>query len=336
MITEFIRNRSEHLSFNSLVVSERIGLVKEKMTKRLSLHETLYYSPLCPGYLHLFNNVSELNQFKSIQVRDGALGVHRFFFENPAPNGCKTKMLVHSSLSRLVPASWIDQINFYEHYFEPPTVKQNPNKMLLIITIDKLHCTLEEVNSFKSLLNGDVNLPQKVECLVLDSDNRDYDEAHFTGHSFNFIRSLSNAFQDLKINEVSFVNWSTVMNISTINEYMYYDFNDNNYLYADSYILHFMFTRGATPLRTVKNRNIRDESSFQLSKFHGIQLMDGHKKHWEKENVEISNFLNMAYQKMLPTTELYFDASDKNPPFCTKSFEELTDYIIKTELNDLI
>lgn len=336
MIAKFIRDRAEHLSFNSMVASENIGAIKDKMVKRLSLHGLLYYSPLCPAFLNLFNNTSELNCFKSIMVRDGALGIHRFFFENPLPNKCRTKFLIHFSLSKMVPSPWIEQVEFYDHFYNIPSEKKEKEKLLLIVTIDKNHSLLEDVASFCKSIESMPTTPKKVECLILDSDNRDNEEENLTGHSFNFIRSLSDALSSLGISDVSFVNWSTVENIPGLNEYVFYDFNKYNYLYADSYILHFLLTRGASPLLPMTPRKEKKENVLYLSKNHGVQVLSDHRPTWAMQHKKIEPFLDIAYKKILAPSELFVDASEKNPPFCSKSFEDLTSYIMKTQLDDLI
>ncbi len=72
-----------------------------------------FFHPLNPMYSFFFQRVEQLDFFKIVLLRDGAISLLDFFLRFPTPKGCKTQVLVPADLMFLVPDAWKPQLLAY-------------------------------------------------------------------------------------------------------------------------------------------------------------------------------------------------------------------------------
>lgn len=89
-----------------------------------------FFSPMPNMYIKGIKNIFLLDHFNELIVRDGAFGLFDFFNKNNSPEGLKTILYIHHSLSYIVPLEWKNNVKFYGLYFNQSEKKKNK----LIIT----------------------------------------------------------------------------------------------------------------------------------------------------------------------------------------------------------
>lgn len=88
--------------------------------------EKEYYSPIPTLLIGGLKNLGCLKELDEILVKDGALGVIRFFRMYPeVPNWFNTKFYIKRNLAGLIPKAWESHIVIYDDWFKGSEVSRN-------------------------------------------------------------------------------------------------------------------------------------------------------------------------------------------------------------------
>jgi len=230
--------------------------------------EKEYYGPIPSFLVGGLKNLSCLKEVDEILIKDGAMGVLRFFrtFSSP-PKWLETQFFIKKSLAGLVPKEWNSNVKVFEDYFLD-THKERESLVVHGVLAKGVCCfenfsnQLDQALKCKSLKNIHVivRTPVKMEGYF------DEDETYGLNEFLNILTSKTNG----KI-ETTFYKLDDIEKI---------DFSKSLYLSIDnSDILHSglsseisMYSRGAVPVGYSETSSSHEKVLF--SECHGISVVD--------------------------------------------------------------
>lgn len=299
----------------------------------LGQHAERYFSPYCSAFLFEMKSLHAITYFSPLIVRDGAMSLMKFFYDNPQPPSESTLVGINDSLRGLVPSAWIKNVFTYK-------IRSNKKfnyscdkiKILLLNTqLGPNHCTKEYLSRLYSKIKTKTSsnsfeihyssfLSQNSEDLSVRGD--------LAKHHDELLIEVLRTFQSAPVvkspNELKFNDYS---------DFLFCDLNEFHFYYSDSYFYHSLLQQGAI--------GFDDESDsseaivkIQLSPYHEIHFFILQKKDTpDCPSQKIEDLLNKFRNfKTLQKIEAEYKPNDISfaNKICTQSFEDFAYEVVKT------
>lgn len=243
-----------------------------KMYNDLFPHINNYEVSIPSFFLYELNDLSYLNYFPIILIRDGAFSLAKFFLLNPEPKNIKTLLVLHSKLSFLVPEQWLKQVAFYNTGSSNLDINiSNKTDVYISLLGSTKFCDLDYVKTISQQILADTSgLP--IDLTIVANHNHPLGEKNshskidpYIFYAIDTIRSILS-----KTSSVNYINTTDVEYLNLENS-LFYDLNQFNALFSDCYVAHNIMAKGAYKVTPSK---IVTESTFYhpISFFHGYYI----------------------------------------------------------------
>lgn len=280
-MSNFLASEQEMFFFRQQGLWSKDDQLCEKLLFLMSPHGETFHTGLSSFFLFESKSLKHLSYFKNILVRDGLLPLLKFFFEQPRPAAFGQNLLIHEDLSHIVPKQWSQQVYFYRYSDLKSEDKAPPKSVIALGILDETSCPidlltrrLEQRNERQAMdCHGLFNLPYP------KRENELYD---FGGHYIHVMEALRE--QNFKMFSL---NWNRCQNMS-LAEIGLLDLNLTKFWYADSYVEHFLRSRGARQIANEGKRST-DKALFskRLSPHHQIEIHND----WDPKAKKISEII---------------------------------------------
>lgn len=212
-----------------------------------------------------------LNQVSVFSLRDGVLGLLRFFAVNPTYDKKFPLLIVDASLSALVPESWRSHVVLRENYVVSRTRERSQKQkqkqkhnVLLCFSADPFNLPMDVLQ--KELLKLKEHLSEQDELMLFFSSMRmrGEGEAYYdTAWGYKTLLTVQACFPDKKIDVIAY-NDLKKMNVTDLN---FHFVNPLQYYFTDTFLYHDLIQRGAWPLLA---QNLADQNcTLKVSLNHG-------------------------------------------------------------------
>lgn len=278
------KNGYEYVQWGYDLVSNAY-LNKEKK-KEENYQDTLYnlylmpfsneiYGPTNPILFFGGNSFMDLSDKKMVTLRDGLIPL-TLFFKETAPEKIAGDIYIHKDLWFIVPPLWQKKIKFFSLQAQGIYDKENlPQKIFVSGILNSILADPEELEDRLKYLSdtiGKKNL-EKIEVMAYFPDKRNdlwgaWDEE-------NVLKYSKAIFQNLKM-DIQVPEWRTLHNEVDYRNCLYYEIN-NGLFVKDSYLEHFVLSRGGGSLRVKENKvdkHFTQKSKIPLSIYHSIEVFD--------------------------------------------------------------
>lgn len=272
-----------------------------------------YVSPLNPLYVYGVSDIAEIvENWSSLFIRDGLLGVLYFFSKFPTPALSELKVFVHENFSSVVPDEWRGQTLLYRHCVGPRPLMLKDNsirkKLLLKMDFDSLYWNKNAIEKLPKVLNRIFEVSGTFSEIHLLSTSSQIDFKDKESSLFFELVTILNR----NIPEFSFLNWHKLQTLQNMNEFEFVDLSSAKLiLSADSYIDLFLCSKGARPNKTLFHMKMADNfipfapglgislSSFAEANFERSDLLKEMNDHDIKPSLkEGYEFLNANFPPM--------------------------------------
>jgi hypothetical protein len=305
--------------------------IQVKVTQELlGVHYRPYFSPFRAAFLFEMKPQSII-RFSPVLARDGALTLLHFFYQNPLPMDPAVRILVNRSLLSLVPRAWRKNILPYGLVDKSPQKETQTFKVIFVLfglglKQSRMAYVEKQIETVMAKAQG---RKMEVQCLTVwsgieetapirDELNRHQNEILVEIASRTGCRPLNRTIKELEM--------------SHLTDWHFCDLNEFNFFYADSYLTHFFYSHGASPVG--KNETFHGEALLQipLSFYHDLRVDMYQISESSDEIVDqaFSDF-NSSYilkSEILNYKPEKFTFKDK---LCTPSFEEFAYWLIAGE-----
>lgn len=258
--------RNENLwRANTSAANSLIGL--------LSQHTKQYFSPFRAAFLFEMKSLGAVNYFSPILVRDGALTLLKFFYDNPKPRNEDMLLIINDKLKNIIPTSWSENVFTYKL-----TSNKNFNysakkiKVLFLSTqLGGKHCSMEYVSTLFSELS--LKAKESVFEIYFSSFQSEIAEIPETSnalikHNFELYTKTLALF-----NTVPIIKNPDKLESENLVDFLFCDLNEFNFYYSDSYFYHLLLCRGSRDFAD-KPDNLAPIFEAPLSQYHKIQIFD--------------------------------------------------------------
>lgn len=291
--------------------------------KQLGFHSLSYYSPMKACFSFEVGNLDLITHLSPVLLRDGVLGLIDFFNNNPVPQE-KTLILIHKSLSYLIPNRWLNHcLGFqYESRLENRNNIEEKRNILVIGNSgfgkkQGAQASLELLLSHKKYL-GDIEeiwltnfptFPKDSLRYDVELQNEQIEIAVKVGKSFSQNVLVKTPYQ-IEKNNVS-------------NSY-FWDLNHFQFYYSDSFFFQSLQANGSKPFASsLVKKSISNEPS--TSKLSEIEMSFNHKLCIYKFISENIGICDQAIKEMKGSS--LFNRSASGPissdNFPSKAIEEI-------------
>ncbi|MBC7713611.1 MAG: hypothetical protein H7177_09740 [Rhizobacter sp.] len=227
--------------------------------EELASHDDLYknylapfsfevYGPTNPFFIYNGHGLMELKDLPSWTLRDGIVPLS-IFFKEVTPDQVTSKVFIHKDLWFIVPENWRNKIQFYS--IEADNIYDKNNLPEKIFVSGILNSTLAEPEDFNDSLKyladtlGKENL-EEIEIFAYFPDKRN--DLWGSWDEENVLKYSKAIFQNLKI-DIKVPEWRMIHTEGDYKNCLYHEVN-NGLFVKDSYLNHFVLSRGGGLVRT--------------------------------------------------------------------------------------
>jgi hypothetical protein len=255
------------------------GYFSLKFKEFFSPDSEYYKSFINPIFSFEFEMSEEkfLEQVKVFSLRDGVMPLMRFFAIYKIPPAYCPLLIVDSQLSSLVPQSWRANVVLRTPFVEEPR-KMN-NKVILFCSPDSMSLPLDILENELRIIEK--KLKPEDELLILFSSMRMRGEGHAIwdqSWDLKILLNISLKFNKRKITILSFKDYLK----HEFSFSRFYFLNPLKFYFSDSFLLHDICQKGASPLLPLKFREGYLQSRVSLN--HGFYF------HQEFEDYRGANY----------------------------------------------
>jgi hypothetical protein len=224
------------------------------VTSFLEPHGDEYFSTLRPLFLHEIKSIDVLAHFSPVLVRDGALGLIRFFVRHPLPPTDDMLLLVNRRLGALVPQKWRQSVAFYEASGNSEGEKRDlPGEIHCVLSlIDERQASLRwvsrQMNAIRDIFReGAGAAPALPKLKLVVFMNRAFEQKvegfdRKTGYLFRMLDVFRHAGF-----EYEFDSWQYLKSRAMPGG-RFVDFNEFCFYYSDSFVVQHLLRQGARPV----------------------------------------------------------------------------------------
>lgn len=222
-----------------------------------------YYGPIPNFYVGGLRNLGCLKEIEEIIVKDGALGLLRFFRTFPeVPSWLRTMFYIRNSLAGIVPVSWRNNIVVYEDHFSEAPLSRN--ELVIHGVLAKGVCCFEnfEKSLVKCLKENEIHKVHVILRTPLKMEGYfDEDETYGINEFLNILMSKVKGSAD-----VTFYKLDDIEKIKFSNSY-YLPIDSSHVICSGLSSEITMYTKGAIRYGHVNKfeRNISFNDNYGLS-----------------------------------------------------------------------
>ena len=299
----------------------------------LGQHANKYFSPFSAAFLFEIKSLGALSYFSPIIVRDGALTLLKFFYDNPRPPNNSSLLVVNDALKNIIPANWADRVLTYKLTSNKKfNYASDKIKILFLNTqLGKNQCTKKYLlNLFTQLRSYAKTTTFEVYFSSFLSYNSESlsTRNELAKHDNELLIELFNVFKSVPI-----IKSPNDIVTDDFSDFLFCDLNEFNFYYSDSYFCHSLLAQGAAAFPRNDAHEEEPLVKIPLSLYHNIEVFELPKTNPFLVNAQkIQNHLD-AFRE---SKELSFEASNHRPEkfcfadkICCPSFEDLAYTLIK-------
>ena len=229
-----------------------------------------YTAPILPINLFEVANISYLNLFPVVLVRDGLFSMIDFFHRYPVPDEIKTLLIINAQFIPFVPSAWNDQVGFYNN----------------ILTENNNYSTREPsfilVKSIMSQSFFSMNFLEKKLLSLKDSEKKilffiPEREDLFMGHDWvnnPFCYDVLQKIFTILGSKAQMITWTDLLGLSNLEEGRVLDLNESLLGFNDDYLNHHLISRSCFPLEESVSKNEGHGYFIPYSFYHGISIFE--------------------------------------------------------------
>jgi hypothetical protein len=241
-----------------------------------------FETPLLPLFLYELSDLSFLNYFPVVLVRDGANSLFNFFQLWPKPEAIKTTLLINRNLFMLIPLEWKENVSFYT--FSPKmtdTIDKDCDQVFISLFSDQKHCSLDFAKQALTDLRKKINSENSLKIKCLFTNNIPFGEQlspiHQSGHIYKIVSLVSDLFEnfDISYETIDSVSFTSMENTLVV------DLNEHGFCFADDFINHIFASKGASFFYGKLPKKIKDGYELPYSFYHGLTLTNKYPKCFE-------------------------------------------------------
>jgi len=267
-IDQIIKSNAEKVSlFSQRPLWLKDSLLREKYLDFLEPHGDSYHSDLCPLFSFEIDNIGIIDYFSIVSMRDGVYPLLRFFSLNPLPNDSDCFIIVDDSLAPLVPVTWLDKTLYRRLVFKGE--KKICENLMLCLHGDFFSTPLDllEEELEKMLLMAD-RLKQVFGFLYFPVPLGEERLALYKSCSEKITMLIAKVVRKFNI-EFTMCDFSELIGLQA-SKIHYHFFNPLKFYVSDSYLDHYFFQKGATPLSL--HSLVGDGIYVPVSHQHGFEI----------------------------------------------------------------
>lgn len=206
-----------------------------------------------------------ISELKIFSLRDGVMPLMRFFAINPLPFEHVPFLVVDSSLSSLVPSEWREKVILRETFVEEK--KSSNNKVLLLISADPLSLPLNILENEIEKISEAISPSDKIQVFFSSMRMRGEGEA-INDHAWGYkcLHKILGCFKENAVQVISFPEYLK----EDYKETKFYFINPLKFYFSDSFLLHDLCSKGASPLYAQKV--VDQKTQLKLSFHHGFSF----------------------------------------------------------------
>lgn len=308
----------------------------ERMINLIGHHARAYFSPLRAVFLFEMKSFDFISYFSPILVRDGAMTLLYFFKNFPTPLNDQALLLIDIKHSDLIPISWRNQVLFYHYQKSNSISKYNSKKIdqLVFLTsaFGEKHCTLDYLKNILSSAQQyyDLSKLEVICCPLVSSNNLDLVATDvLIEHHCRLISEIQSA-----TNNFATIKSLQKLECSNLSNTIFFDVNQYQFYYSDSFVSHRIQQLGGTPLTIndlpLDKKNVVANIPISVDREIKIYLPCGSQKSFKQAEFiqsQIDSFIQnpilSSEEKSHHSEELGTDAK-----ICSSSFEDFAYNII--------
>jgi len=288
-------------------------------------HSEDYFNPAgTPFFLIHFKELSWLNLFPAIFVRDGLVSIAHFFFKFPKPEGINSILLLPKEAEGLIPKSWLSTCLLYELKRFKNTSSSSLETIYITGSINENNYNINEIEN--DLKNLKKTHSHNFKALLFDNIQLGKEYTPNTNHhNVKFYNMLFRVFGE----SLEFVNWEESKEAS-FSETAFFEINQNKLNNSDSFVTFNFLSGGSTPLNEDRYlESTFSKNSLRVSKYHFLEFSHPEEskkslKLWDEINSLREHVL--SGEKQLTRTYKNFEKVH----LCTPEFESIISKNFKT------
>ena len=229
-----------------------------------------YYHELNPGFLFRIGKTDYLNFFPMLTVRDGAVSFASFILKNPpSAKKIKTQFIIHPEMARFLPPQLKTQY-FAWNVYQKKQIQISEAKKILLTGFANAQSLPSE-----AALRAKLSLVSKApaDCpieIFMPIRNDPFSERWLENQTpMKIMEMIKGAIGNRNLR---LLVTREMMERSNWNETYCLDLMDNNFVVSDSYLNHFIASRGGTTSAFSSQSNPEAFFEFDLSLNHKLQI----------------------------------------------------------------
>jgi len=228
-----------------------------------------YSSPLCPVFSFEIGALELQSQNKMWMFRDGVIPLAWFFEGVSDELALSHRLLVHASLSPLVPKVWRRNTKYYDLYSNQCFDKKNrPERLLFVGPVNHDILNIDELNLLLDHTLEAIGTSKIKEVLMYSPVRK---SIYFHEQDENFELQYYHQIFSRFGKKMRFINWASLSN-STFAKTAIVDLNAG-WIFKDNAVVHQLLSRGAGLLSPNRHGKNGPSTRVQISKFHGVEIM---------------------------------------------------------------
>ncbi|MBT5094040.1 MAG: hypothetical protein HOM21_07350 [Halobacteriovoraceae bacterium] len=309
-------------------------VLDSKIHEYLRPHSLYYYSSVNSFFLFEIKSLDMLNlYFDFFLARDGLVSTLKFFYLNPTPGKTEARILINNKFANIVPIDWSSKVAFYSPCLTNSREEQvkTPKAIYLTALIDEAQFDLEfltrKLEEMKDFYGSSWDSIPKY-CLSFKTMYMGEEDIEAEPSlNFEFLKALFSATDS----KIEFLNWSGIRD-HTLEGTVFYDFNQQDLLYSDSFVQYHFLSSGAAPFNSSQFKNSNEDQGrfIQLSQYHGHLITNQYPEYYQKNCAELSGEIANLSQFVLKNEE-NLERSEKTEydeaRLCTPEFVTFSKYV---------
>jgi hypothetical protein len=230
-----------------------------------------YYHELNPAFLMQVSNMDIMNTYKALTVRDGLASFGSYVLKNFQKfQTLKTHLIISPELVTLLPVDSRDSFSCYQ-IVHSQSIQIQQAKKIIITGIASLD-TVESLTKMKERLEVLKNTGPECDIEIFFPQRRNplataWRESFLSYEIIAYIREM------MPQNKISFLSVSEILGQSSYKGYFCLDLLTNNLTVTDSYLNHYIASRGGTISTFLSSMNDSVMFEFDLSFYHRLQII---------------------------------------------------------------
>jgi hypothetical protein len=300
-------------------------------------HALNYFSTLRPLFLHQLKSPDVLDYFSYVQIRDGLLNLMYFFYRWRKPLTGNTLLLIPSHFRKYVPEEWQNNVALYSlcpKESNEEAVRKSEKIYFIVSILDSRHFTtdylLKKIQEIKKIYGHRWNEIQ-INLLSLGA-NIPTDISDFFDEKMKYQYEVYKTIINVLPGNVRHVTWGDLTN-EGLEGSVFFDFNECDFYYSDSYVRYYLLSRGAVPFVSEEEKN--DGLEINISLNHRFVISENHRGNDCRPGINLSIYKDidrvfshrlMRHEISRFNEEMIFRNGLKS---CPRSFEDIVYEIVR-------